>query len=191
MQHVLKIILLTGLLSMWSSTLLASEKAWQALQRGEAVVLMRHAYAPDTNEVSPFNPDKCAAQRNISAGGANQARAVADTLRANSINEATVHSSSLCRCMDTGTLLEYGEVLFLPEIDTYFADRTKEPAQTAALRRWIKAAVAEKRSPTILVTHGFNIIDLMGSFVEQGEVLIVGVQDDALVVLHKFSTAVE
>jgi len=42
MQHTLKIILFTGLLSIGASTTYASEKAWAALQRGDAVALMRN-----------------------------------------------------------------------------------------------------------------------------------------------------
>lgn len=188
MPHTLRIILLSGVLSLFSSTIQASEKAWQALQRGDGVALMRHAYAPHTNEVSPFNPDECATQRNISAEGAKQAIAVGNTLRTNNITNATVYSSSLCRCIDTGTLLNLGDVQYLPEIDSYWYEREKGPAQIAALQLWIKNAIAQQQGPAILATHGLNIRDLMGGFVQQGDVLIVGVENNKLVNLHQFST---
>lgn len=166
------------------------QEAWEALQQGKAVALMRHAYAPNTNETSPINPEKCATERNISAQGANQAKNIAATFRANKISKASIHSSPLCRCVDTGVLFEYGEVNILPILRGYASDLTRGPAQTEALRKWIKESIKQAKEPQILVSHGLNLNDLMGSFVDQGEVLIIGIKDDKLVNLHKLSTSI-
>jgi phosphohistidine phosphatase SixA len=165
----------------------SEQEAWTALQQGKAVVLMRHAYAPDTNEVSPINPVKCADERNISAEGAQQAKNVAETLRANKIEKANVYSSSLCRCIDTGVLFEYGEVKNLPALNGYSHDRSLGPSQTEALRNWIKNTITQSNTPHVLVTHGLNISDLMESFAEQGEALIIGIENNKLIKLYQFS----
>jgi len=90
--------------------------------------------------------------------------------------------------IDTGTLLDFGKVLNLPEIDTYWYEREKGPAQTEALHLWIKNAIAQQLGPAILATHGLNIRDLLGGTVQQGDVLIVGIENNELVNLYQFST---
>ena len=62
----------------------------------------------------------------------------------------------------------------------------KGPAQVVALIAWIKQAIADKAETSILVTHGLNISDLLADYAQQGEVLIVGIKDDQLTVLHRF-----
>jgi len=178
------------LFSLFFTSTQASEKeAWEALQQGKAVALMRHAYAPPTNEISPISPKKCEGERNLSAQGAQQAKDIAKTFRSNKIHEADVYSSTLCRCIDTGVLFEYGEVKNLPELNSFAKDRSVEAEQTEALKEWIKTSIKETNTPQILVSHGFNINGLMGGFADQGDVLIVGLKDDKLVNLHQFSTS--
>ena len=60
--------------------------AWQAVQSGEAVVLMRHALAPGTGDPVGFEPGRCETQRNLSEAGPEQAVATGDVLRANGID---------------------------------------------------------------------------------------------------------
>lgn len=180
-----RVFLLVSLLIV-SVSLSANDVAWQALKEGKAIVLMRHAYAPDTNEVSFFEPEQCAGERNLSASGREQGKKVAAVFRENGIEQATVFSSSLCRCMDTGKVFGFGSVENLPEINSYFADRSKGPAQVIALKNWIRAAIANPSTPVVLVTHGLNVTDLMETYAEQGEVLIVGVRNNQLSTLHRF-----
>lgn len=167
------------------------DKAWKALQQGEAIAIMRHVHAPNTNEVSLFGPEKCADERNISKEGATQARAVGAKLRANKITKAEVYSTSLCRGIDTAILLEYGDVTELPEIDSYYENPSVEIAQTNALRKWIKNTIKQKSTTSVLVTHKFNITSLIDIKSEQGDVFIIGIENDKLVSLHQFSTPLE
>lgn len=176
------------LMMTFSLSAVANEAAWVALQKGEAVAVLRHAIAPDTNETSFFEPERCENERNLSKEGRDQATKIGETFRKNGISKAAVYSSSFCRCIDTGKLFNYGAVSNLPEINSYFADRSKGPAQLKALQTWIKKAIAEKSGPNILVTHGLNTSDLTSGFAEQGDVMIVGIEDGKLVTMLQFST---
>src|SRR3954468_15611009 len=49
----------------WEQPSLASELAWQALQEGGAVALLRHAHAPGTGDPPEFRLGDCSTQRNL------------------------------------------------------------------------------------------------------------------------------
>lgn len=52
----------------------ASDDPWQALQSGEAFVIMRHAIAPGFSDPANFTLGDCSTQRNLSDEGRQQAR---------------------------------------------------------------------------------------------------------------------
>lgn len=167
----------------------ASEaQAWQALSEGKAVALMRHAYAPDTNEISAYEPQRCEGERNLSKNGVEQAKKIAQIIRSKNIETMRVFSSSLCRCIDTGKAFEFEPVNKLALINSFFNDREKGPEQSDALRQWIIDAINNPEQPIMLVSHGLNVSALTGVYAEQGDVLILSEKDNELVVLHQFST---
>ena len=98
---------------------------WQALQRGEAVALIRHAIAPGTGDPPGFLLRDCSTQRNLSKEGRIQARRIGDFFRAQGIKEALVYSSQWCRCLETARLLGFGPVQELPALNSFF----EEPAR--------------------------------------------------------------
>lgn len=169
--------------------LLASdESAWQALRDGEAVAIMRHALAPSGGPASKLTREVCESERNLSQSGRDQAVKIGGLFRLNGIDVANVYSSSLCRCIDTGVLLGFGDPVLLPAIDSFFEDQSKAPEQTEELKQWITQAISKKADANILVTHGYNISHLTGHFVAQGDIVIVGLADkDSLVTLSKIS----
>ncbi len=63
----------------------AEENPWQALRSGTAVGLLRHALAPGVGDPAQFRLEDCATQRNLSAAGRQQARAIGAAFRRNGI----------------------------------------------------------------------------------------------------------
>jgi broad specificity phosphatase PhoE len=129
-----------------------------------------------------------ATQRNLSDEGRDQARAIGERFRANGIAAAAVHSSQWCRCLETARLLELGPVEERPALNSFFGNREKGPAQTAAVEQFLeKAAVG---APRVLVTHQVNITALTGVFPRSGEIVVAepGV-DGALEVLGQLATS--
>jgi len=115
--------------------------AWSAVNSGKAVVLMRHALAPGTGDPTGFDVDVCSTQRNLSDVGRAQAKAIGDVLRSNGVDEATILSSQWCRCLETATLLDFGDPVPTPMINSFFQNWAREPEQTkqllGALRQWV------------------------------------------------------
>lgn len=160
------------------------------LKQGKAVGFMRHALAPGMGDPQHFVVDDCSTQRKLSDEGRTQAKAIGDVLRDNGIETATILSSQWCRCLETARLLDFGEPIPVPMINSFFQDRSTEPEQTRALKQSLVQWVAEEDSPRILVSHQVNISALTGEFAQSGDMLIVTIDNEQPVVLARVSTPI-
>lgn len=195
-----------------SSTWANEESAWQMLIEGRAVAMMRHAYAPNGYTSSELTRAECEGQRNLSPSGREQARKIGDLLREHGVTSASVYSSVLCRCMDTGELLGFDAPVEFALVNTILG-RNDGPEQTQALIQWIEEAISniyesnaaksnatesniaestatedETQKSTILVTHGLNVQSLTNRFVSQGDMLILTVNKGRVEVLLALDT---
>jgi broad specificity phosphatase PhoE len=152
------------------------EKAWQALQKGEAVALIRHAKAPGTGDPPGFSIGDCSTQRNLSEEGRDQARRIGDFFRSHGVRSATVVSSRWCRCLETARLLGIGSVTELPALNSFFQEPAKRQERTTRLRDFLTAFT--RKAPLVLVTHQVNITALTGVFPSSGEVVIYRLDND-------------
>lgn len=160
----------------------AAAAAWEAVARGEAVALMRHALAPGTGDPAGFALDDCATQRNLSDAGRAQARKIGARI-ADALDGAPVEvfSSAWCRCLETARLLGFGEPTALAPLNSFFAGRGSRDGQTGTLRRWIDERLAAGDAPpAVLVTHQVNIGALTGAGVASGEIVVVDAEDTVL-----------
>ena len=169
MRRILVLILLAALMSpAWAD----EAAAWAALRSGRAVVaLMRHADAPGAGDPPGWRLDDCSTQRNLSAQGRADARAVGDRFRAEGIRVAKVLSSPWCRCMDTATLLQLGPV----EAEQTFGNVVVLSDQRESLTAGARAVIDKWTGSGILlvVTHGANIFALTGISPASGEIVVV------------------
>lgn len=167
----------------------ATPDSWQLVNDGRAIVIMRHALAPGMGDPVEFNIDQCQTQRNLSDVGRQQAKNIGDVLRENGVGEAEILSSQWCRCIETAELLDFGEPVEFPVINSFFQDRSTEPAQTSALveriEDWINDGANKVR---VLVSHQVNISALTGTYANSGDMLIVTIQDNEIVVLDQIQT---
>jgi len=164
------------------------DQAWQALRNGKAIAILRHALAPSGVDNSNLTRDECKGERNLSQQGREQAKSIGIVFRERGISEAQVYTSKLCRSFDTAELLDFISPEILPVINGFFPQRTSSPEQTAELKTWISKQLSEPNKPIILVTHGFNITDLTGEYVAQGEFLIISMQGDSVSTLLRVNT---
>lgn len=149
----------------------SAEAAWTALKAGGAVLVIRHAKTePGVGDPPQFRLDDCTTQRNLSDEGREQARALGARLREASVRIGPVLTSHWCRCVDTARLA-FGHAQPFAPLDSFFGERTREPAQTAALRERIRA----HRGPgtLVLVTHQVNMTALTGEAPAMGEALVL------------------
>lgn len=146
------------------------EQSWEALKRGEAAALVRHAVAPGTGDPPGFLLGDCSTQRNLSQEGRLQSRRIGEFFRARGITGASVYSSQWCRCLETARLMGLGPVEELPALNSFFTDPAKGPEQTEKIRAFISSSSG--KGPRILVTHQVNITALTGVFPSSGEIII-------------------
>jgi broad specificity phosphatase PhoE len=156
----------------WEQPSLASELAWQALQEGGAVALLRHAHAPGTGDPPEFRLGDCSTQRNLSSEGREQARRIGEQFQANHIPIERVLSSEWCRCLETARLAFEDRVEPFPALNSFFSKQDVEGAQTRAVRALVEGWRAQS-GVLVLVTHQVNITALTGIYPAEGEILVL------------------
>jgi hypothetical protein len=148
--------------------------AWARSAAGP-VLLMRHAQTdPGVGDPPGFALNRCATQRNLSAEGRAQARAFGARLASLGLRPTAIRSSRWCRCLHTGDEITAGlgagapKTEPWPALDSFFEDRTREPAQTALLRERL-AALPPSRGFELWVTHQVNITAFTGGVAAMGQ----------------------
>jgi broad specificity phosphatase PhoE len=170
-RHVVAVLLAAAALSLGAPARSSTEAAWSALKAGGHVLLVRHAQTvPGTGDPPHFRRDDCATQRNLSEVGREQSRAMGQRLREAGVAIGPVLSSAWCRCMDTAQLA-FGRVERYAPLDSFFGERSREPAQSAALRERIRAHGGS--GTLVLVTHQVNITALTGEGPAMGEAWVL------------------
>ncbi len=163
---------LTVLLTLLCLPVSAAEP-WDALHQGGVLILMRHAITePGTGDPPGFRADDCATQRNLSAQGRVQAQRFGAMFASRGVQPIAVFSSAWCRCIDTGKLaFPSVPVSHLPALDSLFMDKTRESAQTAALREALQRI--PRSGVTVWVTHQVNATALTGEYLGMGDALVL------------------
>jgi hypothetical protein len=82
----------------------AAEPVWEALRAPDAVVLLRHSFAPGSFDPPSARLDDCSSQRNLDETGRAQARRIGEAFRENGVAVGDILSSPRCRCLDTARL---------------------------------------------------------------------------------------
>lgn len=157
---------------------LSVDEAARRLAPGGYALLIRHASTdPGTGDPPGFKVDDCATQRNLSAAGRSEAAALGQALRTRGVRIDEVRSSAWCRCLDTARLA-FGEPRPWQPLNSFFGERSRADAQTAAVRVEI-ARIAPPRL-VAMVTHQVNISALVDVYPAQGEVIAARWRDGNL-----------
>ena len=146
------------------------QAAWTAL-RGGAILLLRHANAPGIGDPAGMRLGDCSTQRNLDAAGRAQARRIGERLRRERVPVAAVWSSQWCRVRETAELAALGPVREVAAFNSFFGERTAEPAQTAAARALLLAW--RERGSLVVFTHQVNIGALSGQGASSGEGVVM------------------
>jgi phosphohistidine phosphatase SixA len=163
----------------------ADDAAWDQL-KSSGVVLFRHANAPGVGDPAGFVIDDCGTQRNLDDRGREQARAIGKAFRTRGIEVAAVLTSQWCRARETAELAFPGQVKEEPAFNSFFGDRSSEPAQTAEARR----ILLEWAGPGVLVvvSHQVNISALTGEFTGSGEGIVLRRESGELSIAGRIRT---
>jgi phosphohistidine phosphatase SixA len=157
-----------------------------ALESPNHVLLMRHADAPGIGDPADYDLRNCATQRNLGDLGKRQTMQTGDWLRAQGVKSARVYASPWCRCIDTGTLLNFGDVTIENSLGSFFDDPDRSTEQTARLEKFVAAAASTKgRNALILVTHQVNITAYVGQTIASGDMVLARIDRRGKVVSHR------
>ncbi|MEE3044554.1 MAG: histidine phosphatase family protein [Pseudomonadota bacterium] len=144
---------------------------WEIWKRDGVHALMRHAVAPGTGDPANFRIGDCSTQRNLDQTGRDQARETGRKISEMGIRIDLVLSSEWCRCVDTATLLDLGQVTKEPSLNSFFRDRSTESVQTSQITDLLSELPPGTK--TLLVTHQVNITALTGIYPRSGEIILI------------------
>lgn len=146
-----------------------------ALQRGGNVIYFRHAdTGPAYPEPSTVDLGRCETQRNLNDAGRAEAVEIGRQFQRLGIVVDTVLSSQFCRCKDTAQLA-FGRYDTAPTLTGVARGPEFAQARQRASKglRTLLATPPPAGKNTVLVSHGFNLIDLEGLYLStQGEAAV-------------------
>jgi phosphohistidine phosphatase SixA len=158
-----------------ASQALSGARLADALKGGGFVIYFRHAdTGPAYAEQGRIDLDRCETQRNLNDKGRAEAREIGRQFRRLGVPVGVVLSSEYCRCWQTAELA-FGRF----EKTSMLTGRSRDPAaaesrkQAAAGLRKLLGTPPAAGTNTILVSHGFNLIDAEGfHLATQGEAAV-------------------
>jgi broad specificity phosphatase PhoE len=142
------------------------------LQTGGHILMIRHAYAPGSGDPSNFRIGDCSTQRNLNDQGREQARAIGAWLRERGVEGARVYSSQWCRCLETARLMNLGEVMELPALNSFFSRPQDREPNLEAFQDFLLRQEPDEEL-IVLVTHFVTISAVTGEGVSSGEGVVL------------------
>ncbi len=147
----------------------------ESLRAGGLVIYFRHAdTGPATLEPPTVQLDRCETQRNLNDDGRTDAREIGAQFRRLAIPVGKVLSSRFCRCIETAELA-FGRHEIVQALTGVRRGPEFEDARRVASAglRTLLATPPPSGQNTVIVSHGFNLIDLESLYLStQGEAAI-------------------
>jgi virginiamycin B lyase len=145
----------------------------RSLRSGGLVVVLRHAATDFSRpDQDPVVVADCTTQRNLSAQGRADARAIGRGVRRLGLRIGTVLSSPFCRTLETARLA-FGRATINPALlNTIVAEhdaRWRKQIRDAKRLLGTKPAAG---TLTVLVTHGIVVQETTGQSLEEGEAIV-------------------
>jgi virginiamycin B lyase len=144
------------------------------LRAGGLVLVLRHAVTDQSKQDEvPVDLTDCGTQRNLSAQGRADARAIGQGIRRLKISVGTVLTSAFCRTRETARLVFSGR----GTVNRALLNTVNVPHDAAwrAQVRSLRALLGTRPKAgtvTALVTHGILVSEATGQTLEEGETLV-------------------
>ena len=145
------------------------------------VFFLRHALAPGYGDPTDFNIDDCKTQRNLNSEGKDQATSIGTDLKSIGISFDKIYSSEWCRCTETASLLNLGEVTTFSGLNSFFQNHYNREETLAKLMNQLESL--DKTGRVLMVTHQVVISAITGLNVDSGVAVAYNPSDGSAVKL--------
>ncbi len=153
---------------------LHGESLAAALKRGGYVIYFRHADTGPAYLEQGVDLKRCETQRNLNDNGRAEAKLIGTQFKNLNIPVGEVLASEFCRCRETADLA-FGRYKLEPMLTGVgrSAEAAPRREQAIAALKKLLAASPVPGTNTVLVSHGFNLLDAEGFHLgTQGEAAI-------------------
>ncbi|HKP18821.1 MAG TPA: histidine phosphatase family protein [Gaiellaceae bacterium] len=144
------------------------------LRTGGVVLVIRHAHTDQSKQdEDPVDLADCGTQRNLSAQGRADARAIGQSIRRLRVNVSTLLTSAFCRTRETARLIFSGRgTVSRALLNTIGAPH--DAAWRAQIRSMRALLGTKPKAGTVsaLVTHGILVTEATGQTLDEGETLV-------------------
>ena len=171
-NYVISLFLNLFLFFIFTSQLNASEQAWNLAQKGNKIILIRHALAPGGGDPAGFKIYDCNTQRNLSKKGINQSKKIGKLFKKNKVPLDQVLSSQWCRCKDTAKYA-FGDYKEFNALNSTFQSpyNKNEGKQLKELYNYVKKWNGKGKN-LVLITHYSIITAVTTAVPSSGEMVI-------------------
>ena len=164
--------ILSIIFSLFLFSLQANEIDWTLAQKGNKIILIRHALAPGGGDPVGFKINDCSTQRNLNQTGIDQSKRIGKLFKKNKVLIDQVLTSQWCRCKDTAKYAFKNFKEFSALNSTFQSPHNKNEArQLKEIKKLVKKWNG-KRKNLILITHYSIITAITNAVPGSGEIVI-------------------
>ena len=143
------------------------------------VIFLRHALAPGYGDPSEFDISDCKTQRNLNQEGRDQAISIGTRLKMEGVLFEKIYSSEWCRCIETATLMDIGEITMFSGLNSYFQDHYDKKETLRKLMQ--KLEHLDEKNRILMVTHQVVISSVTGINVGSGVAVAYSTTDGSAI----------
>ena len=143
------------------------------------VIFLRHALAPGYGDPAHFDITSCKTQRNLNQEGRDQAISIGIRLKMEEVWFDKIYSSEWCRCIETATLMDIGEITMFSGLNSFFQDHYDKRETLRKLMQ--KLEHLDEKNRILMVTHQVVISSVTGINVGSGVAVAFSTTDGSAI----------
>ena len=180
-MRILKTIILIFKICLFGNISSADTISWSEIldQPKFNVIFLRHALAPGYGDPSKFDISDCKTQRNLNEEGRDQARSIGIKLKMKGFLFNEIYSSEWCRCLETATLMDLGEITMFSGLNSFFQGHYDKKETLNKLMQKLKNL--DKKNRILMVTHQVVISSVTGINVGSGVAVAYSTTDGSAI----------
>ena len=143
------------------------------------VIFLRHALAPGYGDPAHFDITSCKTQRNLNQEGRDQAISIGIRLKMEEVWFDKIYSSEWCRCIETATLMDIGEITMFSGLNSFFQEHYDKKETLRKLMQ--KLEHLNEKNRILMVTHQVVISSVTGINVGSGVAVAYSTTDGSAI----------